>query len=69
MKIVRKLISRFHRDQRGTAMTEYSVQLALVLIVAVSAIRLMGFETSQFYNRNAEQVGQFMEDAGVNTNN
>jgi Flp pilus assembly pilin Flp len=40
--IMRHFLCRFHKDENGTAMVEYSVLLAIVLGVAIATLTALG---------------------------
>ncbi len=49
-------IGHFLSDDEGATAVEYSVMLAMIVLLAIAAILSMGNETSQFYDYNAEEV-------------
>ena len=49
-------ISRFLREKDGTSVVEYSVMLAMIVLLAIAAILSMGNESSEFYDHNAEEI-------------
>lgn len=53
---------RRHLGRRsGTSIVEYSVMLAMVVLLAIAAIISAGNESSAFYDRNAEELGEALD--------
>jgi pilus assembly protein Flp/PilA len=53
---MRKLINRFRRDDRGAAMVEYALLVALIAVVAVAAVTLLGQDVSSAFSIVASDI-------------
>jgi pilus assembly protein Flp/PilA len=51
-----KLVNRFRRDDRGAAMVEYALLVALIAVVAVAAVTLLGQDVSSAFSVIASDV-------------
>jgi pilus assembly protein Flp/PilA len=50
------LINRFCRDDRGAAMVEYALMVALIAVVCVAAVTLLGQDVSSAFSVIASDV-------------
>ena len=53
-------LRRFHEDECGATIVEYSVLLTLIMLVSFQATRLCGQEVAAFYEYSSEQLGMFL---------
>ena len=56
MNYVISKIARFHHDADGVTAVEYSVMLALIVLIAFESMQLCGFEIRDWYNSNAGEI-------------
>lgn len=57
MRKVLERLSRFCRSEDGPTAVEYAVMLALIVIVCLSAIRLIGTNANTQFQRVAQSLG------------
>ena len=57
MKTFLKRVCQFLVAEDGPTAVEYAVMLALIIIVALTAIQTLGTRTSKAFNNVAEQLG------------
>ncbi len=50
-------LARFFRGDDGTTVVEYSVMLAMIVLLAIAAILSTGQEAGDFYEHNADEIG------------
>jgi pilus assembly protein Flp/PilA len=55
---MRKLINRFRRDDRGAAMVEYALLVALIAVVAVLAVTTLGQDVSSAFSIVASDLAK-----------
>ncbi len=48
--VMKDFASRFHRDESGAAMVEYTVLLGLILAITIATISLVGTNLSTIWN-------------------
>lgn len=60
--IVRHLVSRFVRDERGATMLEYGLLVGLIAIVAIAGMTAFGGSITTMFNGLSDTAGD------VNTN-
>ena len=56
MKSILNSVRRFMKSEDGPTAVEYSVMLALIVIVALAAIQTVGTRTSATFNNIAGQM-------------
>ncbi len=54
--IVNYLQARFSRTERGAALVEYALLLALIAVVCIVAIGLLGDEANEKFTSVAEEI-------------
>ena len=60
MNSAREWIARFVTDEDGPTAVEYAVMLALIIIVCLSAVMLVGQNTSSSYTNSAAEIQKVM---------
>ena len=55
--MIRPLLRRIRRSDRGASMVEYALLVILIAIVALIAVQLAGSELSTTYSEIASSVG------------
>ena len=55
--IVRHLVSRFVRDERGATMLEYGLLVGLVAVVAIAGLTLFGGSLNTMFGGLSDTVG------------
>lgn len=58
-----RLVS-FFRDEEGATAVEYAVMLALILLVALVAIKTFGQQASEMWAGDTSQIGDALNNAG-----
>ena len=58
MKITRKRIGTFFRNERGQGMVEYGLIIALVAIVVIAAIVLLGGSLTGIFTKTADTLSK-----------
>ena len=51
------LQAKFSSDERGAAMVEYGLLLALIAVIAIAALTLLGGQVSDKYSSISSDVG------------
>lgn len=49
-EIVRSLVSKFWKDDRGQDIAEYAVMLAVILVIVIGTIRLIGTSANTVFS-------------------
>ena len=65
MKITKKLAEawqRFAAEEEAATAVEYSVLLASIVLIAFHSMQVAGFEVQQFFEFNAAQVGDALNE-------
>ena len=57
--MIRKWLRYFQQDECGATIVEYSVMLAMIVLVSFAAMRLMGGEVGAFYDFSASEIDSF----------
>jgi pilus assembly protein Flp/PilA len=57
MEMVRTFVAGLAKDEEGQAMVEYGLILALVSVVAITALQLLGANVLAVFNNAANAVG------------
>ena len=60
MKFARQWIARLLTEEDGPTAVEYAVMLALIIIVCLSAVMLVGQNTSSSYTNSAAEIQKVM---------
>ena len=58
MDIVRYLQARFAKTERGAALVEYALLLALIAVVCIAALTTLGGDASNKFNNIAQSISK-----------
>jgi pilus assembly protein Flp/PilA len=53
---MRKLISRFRREEEGAALVEYGMLVGLIAVICVGAVTLLGNEVNNVFSAIASAL-------------
>ena len=53
---MQRLVDRFRRDARGTAMVEYALLVGLIAVIGVGTIGLLGTDISTLFSNLASEL-------------
>lgn len=67
MERIKKLLARFTRDDEGASATEYAVLIVLIIVVALTAITLLGNQVERGFNNVATAIETAADNAGAGT--
>jgi Flp pilus assembly pilin Flp len=59
---------KFSRNQKGQAMTEYILLVALIAIAVVVAVKYFGTKTKEGFNKSADTVSGQVDQANKDAN-
>lgn len=54
--IMKKFISRFWTDEQGQDVAEYSIMLAVILVIVVGTVRLIGSNATNVFSNVASSI-------------
>ena len=57
MRKLLQRVDRFIRSEEGPTAVEYAVMLALILLVCLTAIQIVGSNTSTSFTNSANSIG------------
>ena len=57
--LTKKLV-RFLRDEDGPTAVEYAFLLALILLIAITSMKLFGMATNTCFENSEEEFGRYM---------
>jgi pilus assembly protein Flp/PilA len=58
MDIVRYLQARFAKTERGAALVEYALLLALIAVVCIAALTTLGGDASSKFDKIAQSISK-----------
>ncbi|HEY1656835.1 MAG TPA: hypothetical protein VGG14_00700 [Candidatus Sulfotelmatobacter sp.] len=53
---MKKFISRFWTDEQGQDVAEYSIMLAVILVIVVGTVRLIGSNATNVFSNVASSI-------------